>query len=795
MQETIKPSESILTSRSLKYVDVFVLKRKLVLTYSVENDCFTEDISGRLVEIPLRSGTALGCIIGEVKKPDDIKILGIGRFIGKERFIDEENLYLADFMRSYYGYPLESCLLKIFPPGLFSCVIKTVSLKTDAPALFSNASKTFAQLKKREKMNFDNFLKKIKSENNTELYKKSISGGFLETSLDIPASPDSDLPEKTVFVLTPPSKFEDAFDKTVFDFILSCGDNCELSKLEGNFGERTVPALSRLVRKKVLRTSRVNQTLIRESIELTPDQKSCADSITNGCDETFLLHGVTGSGKTFVYSRCIEKAVEKGSSALYLVPEIALIPQTLRFFSKIFPSEKILSYHSMMTPKKRFDAFRKARDGNCSVLVGTRSAIFLPLKNTGIIVVDEEHSPHYKEEDSGPFYSARDIAVWKGKKRKIPVILGSATPSAETIFNAKRGKYRLLSLTKRISDTKMPVCTLVPVSKSRNNVISEELKKELASNYANNQQAILFINRRGHSNYVICPACSAVINCQCCNVSMTFHENAGKLICHYCGKEKKLPESCPSCSYGKLHLHGAGTEKIEKELKRAIPGREILRLDTDVLKKTKHGHDTFFKDFHSGKYPVLVGTQMISKGLDFPGVSLVGIIDADSALSFPDFRASENAFQLIVQTAGRAGRVGQESKVLIQTSNPSDPVLVYAKNHDYDGFMAKELKLREEVRYPPFSRLARIVTSSTNSSDTEKAVKIVKTTLEKSIKNIEILGPAPCPLEKIRSNYRWHLLVKAPKNILLGERIMNSGIWRLKTKARIYLDIDPLRML
>ncbi|MBN1619868.1 primosomal protein N' [candidate division WOR-3 bacterium] len=777
-------------------LDVLILKRRIILTYLIRDIKESVPVIGRLVEVPLRNETVLGCVLGISGEKELQKILPIKRFIGRECFLDENGIQLALFMSSYYGYPLDECFMKIFPAGIFSGLKKKISASKNMPKGELGRSGILSALVKKENMNFEYFLEKIKSENNLRLFGELVEKKLFDVSYSLSPPAALKYTERIVSLKETGTSGEKGFEKTLVDFLVSSGNSCELTKIIGVFGENGISAVASLLRKNVLMTRKIQSPSGGfEKFELTPDQKVCFEKIDLNAKGVYLLKGVTGSGKTYVYSKCIEKTLENGKTAVCLVPEIALIPQTVRFFSKFLPGACIMTYHSYMNPKKRFDTFRKARDGGCSLIIGTRSAIFLPLKNTGIIVVDEEHSQHYKEEESGPFYSARDIAVWKGKNLEIPVILGSATPSAESIFNAKKGKYRLIELKKRISETKMPQCVLTPVFKSRKDAISDELKKELEINFNNGQQSVLFINRRGFSHFAVCPACSSVINCRHCNVSMTYHESKEKLVCHYCGKERKLPEKCPVCSHPKIHLHGAGTERIEKELQKILPLTEILRLDTDVVKKTKNGHEDFFRDFHSGRYPVLVGTQMISKGLDFPGVSLVGIIDADSALSFPDFRAQENAFQLIVQTAGRAGRVGQDSKVLIQTCNVSNPVLFFAKNHDYDGFIATELKSRQEVGYPPFTRIARVMIASPSNEKAQNTAKKAKKILQKSLPETEIIGPAPCPLEKIRNSYRWHFLVKAPKNVPLGEKILLSGIWELKKGVKIYVDIDPVRML
>ncbi|MBN1151065.1 primosomal protein N' [candidate division WOR-3 bacterium] len=784
----------ILTSSTVKYLDVFVPNRKIILTYLHHGE--TRPVIGRLVQIHLKNEASPGCVIGETKKPENFSVKPIDGFIGDEIFLDEKILSIAQFMNSYYGYPLEACLVKTFPSGLFSVLKKTVSVSV-LPDYFSQKSNAFLQLSRRKKVNFDHFLENIRKERNLELLGEALDKNHAVIKFEIPSqNSEKTAAERLISVQKVSGQLMTEFQKTIFNFVVSSGNSCELSKITSSFPQNAISEVAKMVRKNILKSKKTFYSPgIAEKFTLTQEQNKCAESVGSNPGKVFLLKGVTGSGKTMVYHSCIEDTLRKGKSVLFLVPEIALIPQTKLFFQKHLNKVETLTYHSGMKQAMRFEVFRKTRDTSPLLVIGTRSSIFLPMKNIGLMVVDEEHSQHYKEEDSGPFYSARDLAVWQSQKFNFTVILGSATPSAESFLNAKKGKYNLLSLPNRATNTKMPECFLLPVSRSKCEAVSKDMKDQILENYNRNEQSILLINRRGFSNYMVCPHCLSVVKCPSCNVSMTYHESEKKLVCHYCGKKLKIPEKCPVCAHPKMHFHGAGTEKVEHAISKAFPEIEILRLDTDVLRKSKQDHEKFFSDFHSGRYPILVGTQMVSKGLDFPGVTLVGIIDADSALAFPDFRAAEIAFQLIVQTSGRAGRAGQKSKVLIQTENPSNPLLVLAQNHDYEGFIEKELRLRREVGYPPFTRLARIVVNSTSNSLARKTSFVVKNILENSLNFAETLGPVPCPIEKIRNRYRWHLLVKAPKNILLGRKILDSGIWEVKTKAKIYVDIDPFRML
>ncbi|MGL4484905.1 MAG: replication restart helicase PriA, partial [Anaerovoracaceae bacterium] len=426
--------------------------------------------------------------------------------------------------------------------------------------------------------------------------------------------------------------------------------------------------------------------------------------------KTFLLHGITGSGKTEVYIRSVEKQIEKGKTAIVLVPEIALTKQIIDRFIGCFGAEKIAIMHSKLSQGERYDQWKKIRDGRVNIVIGARSAIFAPLENIGIIIIDEEHEATYKS-DKTPKYTTHDIAHWRCKEHNAILLLGSATPSIISSYRADRGIYEKIELRERYNKVKLPEVEIVDLRqelKSGNRtVISRRLFDLIKENLEAKKQIILFLNRRGHSTFVSCRECGYVVHCKECRITMTYHKGAAVLKCHYCGKREKIPSICPECGSDKIRYFGAGTEKVQEQIEKLFPEAKIGRLDIDTIKK-KGSLEEVLSAFGKNETKILIGTQLVAKGLDYENVGLVGIISADTALNIPDFRASERAFQLIVQASGRSGRGKDRGKVLIQTYNPEHYAIETAAAQDYGKFYETEIKLREFSMYPPFSDLLQI---------------------------------------------------------------------------------------
>ena len=497
--------------------------------------------------------------------------------------------------------------------------------------------------------------------------------------------------------------------------------------------------------------------------ELTEEQKNAYEEIIKRKEEeiTFLLHGVTGSGKTEIYMQVIEKVIEEKKQALVLVPEISLTPQFVQNFTKRFGSH-IAVLHSGLSIGEKYDEWRKIMHGNSNIVIGARSAIFAPLKNIGIIIIDECHSDSYKQENN-PKYHVFDIAQFRSHYHKCPIILGSATPTLEIMARAKKGLFKLLTLKKRAQNNSLPTCLLVDSKeevKKGNSILSEILEQKIKDRLEKQEQVMILLNRRGHSTLIQCSACGFVYKCPYCDITLTFHKSTKNLRCHYCGYTKYLDNRCPECKEEALNYYGLGTEKLENILNEKFPTANIVRMDTDTTSK-KGSLEKMMKSFQEKKYDILIGTQMISKGLDFPSVTLVGILNADITLNIPDFRSSEKTFALLYQASGRAGRSKIPGEVVIETFNPDNKVLKLVQNQDYYGFYHYEMQIRKLLKYPPFYYIAHLIIKS---RDYEFAKEEAKKTSEFLKKNVEettiVLGPTIANMFRVNNVYHFEIMIK-----------------------------------
>jgi len=507
-----------------------------------------------------------------------------------------------------------------------------------------------------------------------------------------------------------------------------------------------------------------------KAIHLTPEQGLALQRIKNLlAADTFgvlLLQGVTGSGKTEVYLRAIAAVVEAGRQAIVLVPEIALTPQTIRRFRERFTQVAVL--HSNLTDVERHRQWRDIAEGRADVVIGARSAVFAPVRDLGLIVIDEEHENSFKQ-DTSPRYHARDVAIMRGHLVGVPVILGSATPSLESYHNVRAIQhYQESRLAQRVGGRPLPPVQIVDMrleaaERKGQHVISRPLEAAIDEAWRKQEQVILFLNRRGFATHLFCVRCGHVAKCPDCDVGLTYHTKPGILQCHYCGRRLKPPEKCPSCSAETINYWGTGTQRVEEEVSRKFPEIRVGRMDSDSMKR-RGGHESLLSAFRDGELDILLGTQMVAKGLDFPNVTVVGVINADVALSLPDFRANERTFQLITQVAGRAGRGPKGGQVFVQTFQPEHLTIQLAANHDYDSFAQDELATRQARGYPPFGRLARILVRSQSRQKAAEAIQAFAGRLIEParIAGIKILGPQPCPLAKLSRFWRYHILLKAP---------------------------------
>ncbi len=527
-----------------------------------------------------------------------------------------------------------------------------------------------------------------------------------------------------------------------------------------------------------------------------------------GAAKAFLLHGVTGSGKTEVYIQALRQTLEAGRTGIVLVPEIALTPQTVRRFRAHF-GDRVAVLHSRMSAGERYDAWRHLGSGRFAVAIGPRSAVFAPLRNVGLVVVDEEHEASYKQYDPAPRYHARDVAVMRAHLEGAVCVLGSATPSLESYLNAKAGKYELLRMPERVPVPGRAAAELPPVEivdltwekkvRRLRGALAHPLREAIRDRLAKGEGTILLQNRRGYSPVVTCDDCGWTPHCRDCAVTLTFHKSHRHLRCHYCGRVEPLPATCPSCGSAEIARVGAGTQRVEEELAEVFPGARVLRMDLDTTGR-KNAHQTILDAFGRGEADVLIGTQMVAKGLDFARVTLVGVVDADTGLLLPDFRAAERTFQLLMQVAGRAGRGALRGEVILQTRSPENPTLQHAARHDFLGFLRTELPDRRAFGYPPYGRLVSVEFKGPNERAVQAVAERWTRLLRQQAGAAEVLGPEPAFIGRVKKQFRFHTIVKSaeaghPYALSRLVRAINEAFGTPPKGIRINLDVDPVGLL
>ncbi len=606
--------------------------------------------------------------------------------------------------------------------------------------------------------------------------------------------------------------------KSVFDFLRQ--KEISLSKLKARISG-SPSAVRGLKEKKLAEVfgakkehaafvpeSAANQTFVPPPA-FTPGQeaifKKLAAAIDDGRFQPFLLHGITGSGKTEVYIRCIQRTLEKDKTAIMMVPEISLTPQTVARFRQRF-GDRMAVLHSGLSQTERYLEWKKIRDGKVSIAVGARSAVFAPFENLGVIVIDEEHDGSYKQ-DATPRYHARDTAVMRARSSNAVVIMGSATPSLESIQNTRRGKYDYLSLEDRIGGRMLPVVSMVDMRRERREfknfaMLSRIMCNAIRDRLSRKEQVFLFLNRRGTARFVFCPDCGYVLECARCSVTLTFHGKEDRLLCHYCNFTARMPRRCVECNGAVIRCSGFGTQKLEEEVRKLFPTARITRLDRDTTRR-RGSFAAMHRNMNAGKIDILIGTQMITKGHDFPNVTLVGVVHADLSLNIPDFRSCEKAFQLLTQVAGRAGRGEVPGKAIIQTNNPNHYMFEFVREHDVNAFHAKELKLRRRLNYPPFARLIAVeIVSATESIGKNAAGKLARGLARRATRQngVEVLGPSKAALYRIQNKFRWHLILRGQNMQTLQSILADSRELReLKSagggKLKLSVDVDPFNLL
>jgi primosomal protein N' (replication factor Y) len=549
-----------------------------------------------------------------------------------------------------------------------------------------------------------------------------------------------------------------------------------------------------------------------QPIALNAEQQIALNEITSAMEEAkkaaFLLHGVTGSGKTEVYLQAIARALELGQGAIVLVPEISLTPQTVECFKARFtsgPRQTLVAVlHSHLSGGERHDEWHKIRQGRARIVIGARSAVFAPVAALGLIIVDEEHEHSYKQEEA-PRYHARDVAVVRAQMEGAVVVLGSATPSMESFHNADKGKYRLLQMPSRVDDKKMPIVRVIDMRMAARKekgapLFSPQLKEAMTQRLERREQTLLFLNRRGYASSLQCPLCGYVAQCPNCSLALTYHRQAQLLKCHLCDHEQPAPALCPDpkCRNPAIRYAGVGTERVEAALLKLFPQARVRRMDSDTLKR-KEDYRNILGDFRTGKIDILVGTQMIAKGLHFPNVTLVGIVHADLALHIPDFRAGERTFQLLTQVAGRAGRGDVEGEVFVQAFTPFHPAIQYARRHDFSGFYEQEMEFRRQLKYPPLSRIALLLLKGEHEERVKLTAAHVKQELVKktaALRDLVICGPAAAPLARAKKEYRYQVMLRTTQMTTLSALLAQMAKdLKLPDDVKLTIDVDPANLL
>lgn len=542
----------------------------------------------------------------------------------------------------------------------------------------------------------------------------------------------------------------------------------------------------------------------QEHLVLNPDQKAALDAILTALNarrhQTILIHGVTGSGKTEVYIQAIQEVIHFGRQAIVLVPEISLTPQTVERFRARFDEVAVL--HSHLSDAERQWHWQRIAEGRVQVVVGARSAIFAPTPHLGLIVLDEEHEASFKQ-DSAPRYHARDVALFRARAENLPLVLGSATPSLESWNRAQSGEYRLVQMPRRVLDRPLPAVGTIDLrndtSRGPRGAICRQLHAAIAEALADGGQVILLLNRRGFSTHIQCPSCGHVLRCPECDIALVHHRTQEIALCHYCDYQVPAPTACPECQFAGIRYSGLGTQRLEMEVRARFPDVGCARMDTDSM-QGRGSHQRVLGDFRAGKTRILLGTQMIAKGLDFPDVTLVGVINADTALHLPDFRAAERTFYLVTQVAGRTGRGSKGGRVLVQTFNPDHPAIRAAVRHDYAAFAAGELPMRKMFGYPPFGSMIRLVARGTSEQTTGefagRLAHLVKAALEAQATEARVLGPAPAPFARLKGKYRFHLQLQGPDGDKLRAAVRQATAdLQAPDDVQWIADVDPLAML
>lgn len=685
--------------------------------YLVPKELETRARIGSRVSVPFGRREATGYIVGFVDTSAFSRLKPIRSIVGKKPLVEENILGLARWIADYYVSPVEQAVRTVLPSAVRRVSARFKEVNVVTPTDLARNAEEVAKLRRK--------------------------AAAQAKILDALAAGSVPMPELTERAGASAAAIR-ALEKKGF---VTMGRRVLRRRAEGE-----------------------HEVLPTQPLPLMPQQEAALDVVRQAVDtqkpSVVLLFGVTGSGKTEVYLQTIDHVLKKGEGCIVLVPEISLTPQTVDRFRSRF-GDTVAVLHSELSSGERHDEWHRVHEGSARIAIGPRSAVFAPVKNLGLIVVDEEHEYSYKQEEA-PRYNARDVAVMRGHRDGCAVVLGSATPSLESLFNAQRGKYALARMPHRVDHREMPTMRIVDMrqemeKEGRLNVLSRDLKEAIQTRIERAEQTILFLNRRGFATSLVCPKCGSVARCEQCSVAMTYHKPTNNLLCHICGASQRIPERCPNpeCRDPAFKYSGIGTQRVEDVLRKVFPKARIERMDSDTMTK-KDSYRKTLGAFRGGQIDILIGTQMIAKGLDFPGVTLVGVVNADLSLHLPDFRAGERTFQLLTQVAGRAGRGDLLGEVIVQTFTPFHPAIQAARRLDYDGFIDQEMEFRRELGYPPHGHLVCITLRGAQ----EELVKLTGVTLARRLEEkldaaVRWGGPTPAPLAKARGEFRYQLIMRA----------------------------------
>lgn len=783
--------------------------------YSVPKH-FSEGVAtGKRVFVPFGNRKAIGYVVGnEAERKVDFELKDIIDILDESPLFDEKRLDFFRQVSEYYMAPLGVVLKFAHPLGLGKSVGKTVRIteegknRLQARDLADLEKKVLETLLLEGELVSEKLLElsgKASLENLNSLQRK----GYVQFDYRV-ISDEKVKYEKVYSSSCDPGTVSEIKRKkpakgAILEFISSrdSAPHSELKEIFGNFTAHVKwlvdNALVSVELKEIGRDPYSAFDAEEEPPEkLTQDQRMAMEKILPYVEREeyrcFLLHGVTGSGKTEVYLRAVSEVIAKGKQAIVLVPEIALTPLLVKRFRSRF-SDAVSVIHSALSEGERFDVWRRARSGELSVVIGARSAVFAPLTNLGLVVVDEEHESSYKQSEV-PCYNARDAAVILGTVHGCPVLLGSATPSLESYANAIRGKYEYLSLPARVGTSRLPDVELVDMKNVKETVFSPRLKNALVESFGRGEQSILFINRRGFSSFLVCGDCGELFRCPNCSITLTFHKKDNSIKCHYCGIRQEFENTCAHCG-ARYMGKGLGTQKVEEQVKNILPDARVFVMDRDYARGKTKLLDLYRK-LESGEVDVLIGTQMVAKGHDLPGVTLVGVLSADHMLGIPDFRSGERTFQVLTQVAGRTGRGKKPGTVILQTYNPEHPSIRFAITHNSSGFLEEELGLRESLDQPPFSRFISFRINGLNEKKTRDFAERMKRTAQRFLLklppgSLRVLGPSEAPIYKLRNRFRWQIIIVS-KNLGLLRNYASALYDSLKkhdSGIKLVVDIDP----